>query len=249
MLIRLLFSILFLAAAVPASQAEVKKLTIYDDGVSCPANCDAHVVFSNAMNGTAFAHKEGTKYSKCVKGEACRICFESGEKQCLNVMYRGSGPHPDTFDFTPAFYQQACASTPAQPLLAKECVSLRERAKALSGRINCLAAPGDPKCSAIIAETKAARELDLPKFKKCLQLGEAAYNQQVPNAEKRKHDCTYELNGTGRNDAGTKTWRKLLPAACRAGTYVGRDGLDCCSGNTFADGPLGRECRGFYPVP
>ena len=40
MLIRLLFSVFFLAAAVPASQAEVKKLTIYDDGVSCPANCD-----------------------------------------------------------------------------------------------------------------------------------------------------------------------------------------------------------------
>jgi hypothetical protein len=248
MLIRFLLTMLFLAAVVPASQAEVKKITIYADGVSCPANCDAHVVFNESMNGTEFAHKPGTKYSDCVEDEECRICFESGEKQCLMVMYRGGGPKPNTFDFTPAFYQKACASTPAQPLLAKECVSLKESAKALDGRINCLATPENPKCTAIIAAAKAARELDIPNYKKCLQMTEDAYNKVVQVAEQRDNDCTYEKNGTGKNSKGL-TWRKLLPAACREGTYVGRDGLDCCSGNTFADGPLGRECRGFYPVP
>lgn len=94
---------------VPFSQAETKKITIYSDGASCPANCNAHVVFHKDMNGGEFAHKPGTKYTSCKRNEICRICFGSGEKQCLEVMYRGNGPHKNTFDFTPAFYKQACS--------------------------------------------------------------------------------------------------------------------------------------------
>lgn len=246
--IRFLLSILLLAALAPTSQAEVKKITIYADGVSCPANCDAHVVFDKAMNGTEFAHKAGTKYSPCKRNEECRVCFESGERQCLNVMYRGNGPHENTFDFTPAFYEKACATMPSQPLLAKECNEAKEAAKELDKKINCIATPENSKCSSIIAKATAARELDLPKYKKCLELGEETYNQGVPKAERRKNECAYERHGTGSNTSGTKTWKKLLPAACRVGTYVGRDGLDCCSGNTLADGPLDVECLGFYPA-
>src|SRR5687767_14716582 len=42
------------------------------------------------------------------------------------------------------------------------------------------------------------------------------------------------------------TWKKLLPGVCRPGTFVGRNGLDCCSRNLSADGPLGAECIRFY---
>jgi hypothetical protein len=48
------------------------------------------------------------------------------------------------------------------------------------------------------------------------------------------------------NNNGTVN-ASLLPAACRDGTFVGRDGLDCCSGSVLHDGPLGTECRDFYP--
>lgn len=37
----------------PASAREMQ-LTIYDDGYSCPANCDAHVVFAPSDNGTRY---------------------------------------------------------------------------------------------------------------------------------------------------------------------------------------------------
>ena len=40
--------------------AEEIKLTIYDDGKSCPAGCDAHVVFHQSMNGTELAHALGS---------------------------------------------------------------------------------------------------------------------------------------------------------------------------------------------
>lgn len=244
---RFLLMILFLAAVMPVSQAETKKTTIYDDGASCPANCDAHVVFHKDMNGTEFAYKPGTKNVPCERNQTCRICLESGGKQCLEVMYRGRGPHPDTFDFTPAFYKEACATTPEQSLLAKECKELKNAAKQLEGRINCIAIPDNTKCVDIIAASKTARELDLPKYNLCLQMGEKNYNKNKSVAEKRSNECAYEFKGTGKSPK--KIWRKLLPGTCRVQTYVGRDGLDCCSGITFADGPLGVECQGFYPQP
>jgi hypothetical protein len=44
---------------------------------------------------------------------------------------RHVSPHANTFDFTPKFYQQACAATPAQLLLAEACNNMRESAKIL----------------------------------------------------------------------------------------------------------------------
>ncbi|MGI3448934.1 hypothetical protein C3433_20145 [Citrobacter freundii] len=245
MFLRVQIAFILLSASL-VTHAEVKKITIYSDGVSCPGSCDAHVVFDKAMNGTEFAHKAGTKYAACKKNEECHICFESGGKQCLDVMYRGNGPHANTFDFTPKFYQQVCAGTPVQLLLADACNNMRESAKNLERRINCIATPDDNKCNNIIVLAESARKLDIPKYEKCLQQGEHAYNQSVPPAEQRALNCAYELHGSGINSKG-KTWKKLLPAACRENTYVGRDGLDCCSGNTLTDGQLGLECKAFYP--
>lgn len=225
------------------------RLTVYSDGLSCPSSCDAHVVFGDVLNGTEFAHKPGSHYKKCVDGDSCRICIESAEKQCLEATYRGSGPGHKTFDFTPAFYSQACTTTPEQPALAAKCEALKKDAKSLEGRLNCITSPENPKCEGLIAKAQKAREQDSEKYQLCRSVGQNKYNAQKPDAEKRTHDCAYEFKGTGGPNSHGTTWKKLLPGACRVGTFVGRDGLDCCSGNTLEDGPMGLECIGFYPKP
>ena len=47
-----------------ARDAIAMRLTMYDDGRSCPANCDAHVVFHSDDNGTPNAHLPGSD-GKC----------------------------------------------------------------------------------------------------------------------------------------------------------------------------------------
>lgn len=106
-----------LIASMPA-YSEVR-LTIYDDGLSCPGNCDAHVVFHSTLNGTQYAHNPASKsvpFEKCVTGQLCNICFASDLKQCMKVMYRGGGPTKMTFDFTPNFTQRT-----AQPPIRTLC--------------------------------------------------------------------------------------------------------------------------------
>jgi hypothetical protein len=39
------------------AHARDMKLTIYDDGLSCPGNCDSHVVMFRTDNGTRFAFR------------------------------------------------------------------------------------------------------------------------------------------------------------------------------------------------
>src|SRR5512139_585709 len=102
-----LLSAVFLAVAClggsPASHAQGghdMKITIYNDGLSCPGGCDAHFVMHSSDNGTANARSPGS---------TGLICFDAGLTQCMSVMYRGAGPHPRTFDFTPAFFEDACA--------------------------------------------------------------------------------------------------------------------------------------------
>ncbi len=251
MLLRTLLSLMLLYF-IPQVQAESIRLTMYDDGLSCPGNCDAHVVFEANLNGTEFAHSPSTQarpFTKCVNGQKCRICLESGGKQCLETIYRGGGPAPKTFDFTAAFYQKACATAPEQPLLAAKCLQLERAAKTLVGRINCIASPDNSACRSLMPLAIAARDQDQVKYRRCTSMGAAIYNRTVSASEKRSLNCAYEFNGTGGpNSAGT-TWRRLLPGACRAGTFVGRDGLDCCSGILLADGPLVQECSRFYPEP
>lgn len=247
--LRRLFFLLLLAS-VQASFAESIRLTIYDDGLSCPGNCDAHAVFHQFLNGTEFAHDPTTKeapYEKCKLGSACRLCLESGGKQCLEALYRGGGPPPKTFDFTPAFYAQMCEHTPSQQVLASKCSELKSAASKLVGRINCIATPSKEECFSMIETAQAARSSDRAVYEQCKREGELDFNASRPRSEQRTHQCAYEKYGTGGPNSKGKTWRKLLPGACRDGTFVGRDGLDCCSGNILADGPLGRECDAFYP--
>ncbi len=242
------FATLMFAFAV--AHADTVRLTIYDDGLSCPAGCDAHVVFHKEMNGTEFAHLPSTTsspFSKCVAGAVCRLCLESGGKQCLEAMYRGGGPTVMTFDLTPRFYQTACASTPAQPLLAAKCARLAKAAAKLEGRKNCISEPKSEGCKSLIDQAVAAKRADRVEYLQCNSIGEAAYNKTKAEAQQRSNRCAYERRGTGGPNSKGTTWKRLLPGACRDETFVGRDGHDCCSGLTAADGPLGLECAHFYP--
>lgn len=243
-----IFMCVFEAGFVTA-EATTVELTTYDDGLSCPHECDAHVVFHESMNGTQFAHapKNPAKpYARCVPGNACRLCIESGEKQCLEAIYRGGGPPAGTFDFTPRFYSSVCATSPPQPALAARCTALKHAAASLDGLRNCIAEPAHVACREMMERATAARVQDRAEYERCRQLGQKHYNLTKPVAQQRSLGCAYERVGTGGPNSKGVTWRKLLPGACRDGTFVGRDGLDCCSGIPLADGPLARECRPFY---
>src|SRR4051794_25776466 len=146
----ILFSVLLLALAAPAHARDIK-LTIYDDGLSCPANCDAHVVLNPSDKGTRFAFRPASSRSApqaCVAGEQCSICFGEADASCMTATYRGGGPAVGRFDFTPAFYDANCSRSDIPTALRAQCASL-DRAVISGGyqtRINCFSDPGNAKC-------------------------------------------------------------------------------------------------------
>jgi hypothetical protein len=234
-------------ALSPFSFAGDAKLTIYDDGLSCPASCDAHVVFKASLNGTAHAHLPGTSEDPCINGRDCEVCFTHDGRQCITVMYRGGGPGEHTFDFTPSFYQQWCELADIPDRLEQQCGKLREAAASLDGRVNCIAQPDHALCAEMMATAQQAQLADRAIYEECKRVGQSAYNAGRPRAEQRAHGCAYEAESNGGPNSNGLTWKRLMPGACRHGTFVGRDGLDCCSGIPMADGPLGIECRIYYP--
>lgn len=248
----LVFVLLFLSGCLLA--APLKKppkyiqLTVYEDGTSCPGKCEAHVVFDKRLNGTDYAHLPGTQVDECRPEENCEICIEEGRKQCLVVKYMKAGPPEYRFDFTPAFYEKACASTPPQKELAKACVGMKREGDILARRVSCIATPDNPKCTRIMAEARKSKEIDQPKYRLCLKLGEKIYNADRPVDEQRIHTCTYEAKSAGLNSKN-QPWHKLLPASCKAGTYVGPTGEDCCTGLPYKDASFGVGCHAFYPKP
>lgn len=228
------------------------KLTIYDDGLSCPGNCDAHVVFHKSMNGTKHAHSPNSpagRFDACEPNTICRICFDEGGQECMNVMYRGGGPPPNTFDLTSAFYQQNCSESSIPRTLRAKCNALKAAARQLDGRVNCIQNPEHRNCTQIIQSAKQRQTADRPVYEKCKRDGEADFNRNRPISQQRSEGCAYEERGTGGPNSRGVRWRRLLPGACRDNTFVGRDGLDCCSGVPLTDGAFGRECKGFYPPP
>lgn len=244
-----LAAMLLLAAS--GAQARQMTPTIYDDGISCPGNCDAHVVMNAADNGTINAFRPGSSRPSpkpCAIGSECTICFDDSKGSCMDVTYRGGGPIAGRFDFTPAFYAENCARPDVPDALKDQCRSLDRQAAShgYTKAINCLAEPDDAKCKALIASAKAAQDADIPKREACLKLGEAAYNKaQADPTERRTNECDYTellLGGTG-----SKHWHKLLPGACRAGTYVDQFGLDCCSSDIRFAAVNHPECVGFFP--
>jgi hypothetical protein len=144
----LLSFILLVWCTASVAQTAVKmKLTMYDDGRSCPAGCDAHVVLHPTNNGTPNAYlptSEAGTHKKCISNQTCKICFDADPQSCMIVRYRGNGPHQNTFDFTPAFYEQNCSQSDIPSALAAHCASLRTQARRLEGRINCFQEPKHP---------------------------------------------------------------------------------------------------------
>jgi hypothetical protein len=233
--------------AVPA---QTMLPTIYDDGKSCPNNCDAHVVFHNAHNGTANAFDPASSRSTprtCAVGRPCRICFSSDADSCMTATYRGGGPARGRFDFTPAFFDENCSRTDLPAAFGQMCRQAAPAIERLKQLVNCVATPEDGRCTELIADAKGQQAADEILYNQCKESGQQAFNRQHRNRPElqRSNECAYEKVGTGRNSRG-ETWTKLLPGACRAGTYVGRDGTDCCNGSLFEAALLGSECRRFF---
>jgi hypothetical protein len=232
------------------AHAREMRLTIYDDGISCPSNCDAHFVMNSADNGTRHAYRPDTGPSApkpCKNGEECTICFGETSNSCMRAIYRGGGPKTGTFDFTPAFYAANCSRDDVPDALKRQCQSL-DRAAANHGyttAVNCFNSPDDPKCSAVISAAKVAQQADIPKRAECLRMGEAAFNKAQTNLEERRTNaCNYSLLLLG--GSGARHWHKLLPAACREGTYVDQFGLDCCSADIRFAANNHPECKAFF---
>lgn len=228
------------------------KATIYDDGLSCPGGCDAHVVFHPRHNGTATASDPSATRGErtCTPGRSCRICFAAGDESCMTATYRGGGPPPGTFDFTPAFYAKNCGRSGLPDALSGQCASLGAAVRRLGydHRVNCLQRTEDPACRPVLAAATAARSADEPEYAGCRLVGEAAYNRAQANpARRRANGCAYTALRTGGPNARGVTWRRLLPAACRPGTFAGRDGLDCCSGDLRFAASAHPECSAFHP--
>lgn len=226
-------------------------LTIYDDGMSCPGDCDAHVVFRDEENGTRYAHSPEINRDtpgKCAKNHNCVVCFGETDDSCMTAMYRGSGPKRGRFDFTPAFYRDNCKRDKIPTALGSECASI-DRAIVKYGydtRTNCFVTPANAKCTAILAASKAAQDADVPKRLLCLKMGEKAFNKaQASFKERRANDCNYSDASLG-GKPGNR-WHILLPGACRPNTYVDPQGLDCCSEDIRFAAANQLECESFFP--
>lgn len=226
--------------------------TIYDDGLACPGECDAHVVFAKTLNGAgnAFAPPASSRLTPqtCRRGDRCVICFGVKGDTCMEAVYRGGGPPKGRFDFTPAFYEANCGEADLPAALAAECGRLQTAISAggYDRRLNCLAQPEADRCRALTAAAEGKRARDAVERERCLALGEPAYNaQQRDESLHRTLGCNYYLNQKGSNARG-QIWFKLAPGACRPRTYVGRDGLDCCSSNLFAAAAFHPECRKYF---
>jgi hypothetical protein len=176
------------------------------------------------------------------------ICFGESDATCVHAIYRGNGPSAGRFDFTPAFYSENCSRTNIPTALRKQCDDF-DRAAARGGyvnAINCFDTPDDPKCRAVIANAKAAREADIPKRQKCLEMGQRRYNAaQTDPKQRRATECNYSELSLGGSRG--RHWKLLLPAACRRGTFVDKFSLDCCTSDVRFAAVNHPECKAFFP--
>jgi hypothetical protein len=240
-----------------APPAEAMTVTAYGDGLSCPGGCDAHVVFAARHDGTRNAFAPGPTLlawrdqaasHPCGggpgpdAGRACVICFDDSDASCLLAMHRGNGPPAGRFDVTAAFLAEICPHTPLPPALAVACSNYRDAARRLSARHSCIADDSPGACRDLMEAARAAWADDQPRYAACLAAGsDAAYNASVTDSRlHRAYDCAYFANQ--RNAAGLR----LAPGACPYGSFVGREGYDCCGGDPARDALDPRECGLFY---
>jgi hypothetical protein len=186
---------------------------------------------------------------RCISGQPCMICFGKPDADCITVMYRGNGPPDGKFDFTPAFFDEWCPKAQKPKALVTECAVIDKARRRYEARINCFATPEHASCKEVMAAAAAAQRRDEPEHLLCEKLGVKAYNKQQPDAAKHRSTrsgCGYAQNIRKCNTHGV-CWQILLPGACSAGSFVGRDGLDCCTGTVSVAGYLHRECTPYYP--
>ena len=166
----------------------------------------------------------------------------------MTALYRGAGPSRGTIDATPAFYAANCGLPGIPAALAAQCAALDGAVASLGyGRkLNCLAAAPDPRCAPVLAAARAAAAADAPLLASCRSLGQARFNAGEIPALRRANACLYSDMRLGGPNARGVRWRRLLPAACRPGTFVGRDGLDCCSADQRFAASAHPECSGFF---
>jgi hypothetical protein len=240
------------ASYTSAIQVTEMKPTVYDDGKSCPGDCDAHVVFSPVHNGTRNAYDPASSRNeprKCAPGQKCMVCFSAPDSSCVAVTYRGAGPPQGKFDFTPAFFEENCGRTDLPAPLAQICRAANPAVEKLKTRsLNCFQNPEHPKCEELMERVIRRKAADDVLYDECQRLGEAAFNRKHRRnpAMQRINDCKYEKLRRGLNPRTGVRWHLLLDGACRPGTYAGRSGLDCCSGNLYQTALLGSECNLFF---
>jgi hypothetical protein len=243
---------LLILAAAPSQPAAAQGFTatVYDDGLACPGNCDAHVVFASRHNGTRMAFRpplqQRSAPAPCAVGRACIVCFSEANDSCIEVIYRGDGPSKNRFDFTPAFFAANCGRQDLPRPIAELCKALVPLAARYAKRINCFAEPERAECLETMRAAEAAKAIDRIERNACLPDPKAYNIGQTDPTKRRSLGCNYELTPTGRNKKGV-TWHKLLPAACRDGTYVDPSGEDCCSAEVYAAAHFHPMCAAFFP--
>lgn len=230
----------------PAGTTDEVRVTVYHDGQSCPANCDAHVVFHPSLNGTAHAARPGTRRAMCRIGELCRLCMDDFHQDCIEAVFRGDGPSRQVFDFTPAFIATVCERGPSQSDLARVCRQADEVAEVLQDRVNCIAEPSNVRCRRLMERARYRKATDQRAYNHCKRIGESAFNAGKLDSLKRSNDCAYEYVPTGGPNSKGIRWRRLQPGACGDGSFVGDNGLDCCTGHVDADKFFDQECQRFY---
>ncbi len=243
--------------AIRAPPAEVMTVTAYGDGLSCPGGCDAHVVFARRHDGTrnAFAPgptllawRDSAAAHPCgggpgpSAGRPCVICFDDADASCLLTLHRGSGPPAGRFDVNATFLAETCPLVALPSAIQDLCAGYRQAVMTLAARHSCIADESQGACRNLMQAARAAWTEDRPRYEACLAAGgDAPYNAGMSDSSlHRAHDCAYFANR--RNAAGLR----LAPGACPAGSFVGRDGFDCCGGDPARDAIDPRECGLFY---
>jgi hypothetical protein len=134
-------------------QAELHA-TCYDDGDSCPGDCDPHVVANNATNGTARYHAPGStpgNWQDCRNGQDCEVCFGDDPDDCITVTHRGTGPDAGRADFTASFWEELCALGDLPETLDAECERIEQGGEGLRA-VSCLEDPSAAGCEIAAAQ-------------------------------------------------------------------------------------------------
>lgn len=250
--------------SVPTAPPAVKnqiipiRVTCYQDGVSCPGNCDSHAVFEPANNSSrgnlrnGYARGTRSEPQPCRNGQPCTTCFSKDPEDCVDTIYRGTGPGEGRIDVTPNFLHENCYKPGTLELqdripagLVSECKRVGNSAVKFEQKINCIANPRHPACAAYMDAQIERKRKDQVLYDECRRVGQSKFNQGRPASEQRIYDCAYRSQITAHGPDNTRRWHDLLPAACGDNFFVSPNGLDCCSADSVTSACSG-DCGVFF---